>query len=104
MSEIKKLDVQKEEVYILSCFDLEDFIKEVYGRDFSVCFDTHCRSGEIAEFVIDDNLDKDDLKEINDFIIDGTYSLITECLMKDLCKKGSIPAGTYFVYVYTSQE
>ena len=85
--------------------DLENFIGEVYGKEFNVALDQEVGNDSAATFLVSSisvkNLNSRDAERFNDFMESpqGESYLLAGKLLNDLCFKEMIPAGKYVVNV-----
>jgi hypothetical protein len=97
---IKSLLVTKITAYQVDYYNLEDFIKSVYGKDYSFIQDQECGNDSSHEFHISKKkLRKYDQKKLEEFANDGEYCFSADVIMGDLCHKGLIEPGHYIVKV-----
>lgn len=100
---MKKLILEKKEIYHIDYNDLQEFIREHYNRpDFNIICDMEWNND--ASYVLQvckDELEKCDKEEIESWKLDSydSYHYIVPTLLNDLCNKGLVEEGEIYVSV-----
>jgi len=95
-----KLNHTKEVMISVDYDDLEDLIREVYGKPFQIVADQEWDNDSHYSFAVKkEKLEAGDLDELKSFKEDGKYMNITNILLTDMCNNGIIDEGEYLIAV-----
>ena len=80
--------------------DLQQFIKDVYKKNFSFVADNECQNDSQHTFIVKkEELDDYDKEKLKKFKKTGVYDYITSILLTDMCNRGIIEEGMYLITV-----
>lgn len=99
------LKLNKKSTYYVDFVEMDRFIKDVYGRDFSCLEDQEMMNDSVYKFIIDGNLSKFDQERLKRWL-DGSngdsnhgYGFFLQIILNDLLSKKLIELGTYIITV-----
>ena len=87
--------IKQKNTFQLSAFDLEKITKTVYGKTIEML---ESPNDTTHEYTVEKKLNKQSRETLEKAIKDGNLEYWEfSCVMDDLCQKGLIEAGKYFV-------
>ena len=95
------MDLKQETSYVIEYHKLEELIKKVYGKEFSVISDMEAQNDSVHQMSVDGVAltDKYDLTRFNEWVNYNKEGFITNLIMQDLCSKGHLPPGKYLLKI-----
>ena len=87
--------IEQEKTFQLDAFDLEKITKTVYGKSIEML---ESPNDTTHEYTVSTNADKDSQQTLEKAITNGYLEYWQyDCILDDLCKKGLLETGEYFV-------
>ena len=87
--------IEQEKTFQLDAFDLEKITQTVYGKSIEML---ESSNDTTHEYEVKSNLDKNGQKTLAESIKNGHLEYWQySCILDDLCQKGLIDKGKYFV-------
>ena len=88
-------------VHQVEYYDIDNFVKQVYGYDFSIAASEELKNDSQKTFLVKkEELDEYEKETIEVFMKCGEdHGFMTGVLLNDLCNKGFIEPGEYLVNV-----
>lgn len=80
--------------------DLNQFIKEEIGKDFSVSADLESGNDSVHRIIITNEVQKWEKEEYIKFKAGNISYYMTGTIMRNLCAEGKLEAGTYIIGVF----
>ena len=80
--------------------DLDDFIQEVYGHEFSCVADQEWNNDtKKTVWAEKENLALYDQVKLDEFVKEGKYNFSLHVILSDLCNRGLMEPGKYLVSI-----
>lgn len=99
-----KLEMEKEEYYVVDYDDLNKFINEYYSlsgtTEYDIVDDYEADNDSIHTFIVNGELDEGEEEDLKGVLEDDRiYCWMTDTFLNDLARKNVIPKGNYLIEV-----
>ena len=94
-----ELKAQRRDIFDVYYSDLERFIQHVYGIEYEILCGEECSNGTSKHYTLkkDEKIDSYDQRDFDKFLAGKSVSFVLRTLMTDMCNRGLIEPGTYYV-------
>jgi hypothetical protein len=91
--------IKQETFFVIAYHELEDMIKQVYGKEFSVVADLETSNDCIKEIHVDGKMDNYEAARFNEWANYNKEGFVTNLIMQDLSSKGHLLPGNYLIKI-----